>query len=305
MFVGRSQILPSYLASRVNGTCGAAGAGCLDSYFVAAYNCYKGYSADYAGRTPNAVASEQYGGLLLTCNSALYREYVVNVDVALFNSITYYTLNGCNFQARWVLNIIGTGTVNFTGGSFPSVSGAIVYNVIGSRNIYVSSTGVNGHILAVDSVLTQISSVIVGKVIVGNYLYAIQTNRFICAKPGSVILTTTTSADTPADSSVIKVVGNQFVVGDSIQFNGATYTVVGVSTDSINVIPNIPNAAPAGTTIIITVADPAQSRTDLQDGPMASGQPIFATTMENQPDSTSSASVFTIIFAFVVILAMF
>jgi len=301
-FVGGSLTLPQDLLDRVGGTCGEAGPNCLKENFDSAYTCYKGYSDAFANAQANANATIQYGGLLLTCFDNNQRQYVANVDVDLFNSITYYTLNNCNFQAQWVLNIIGTGTVNVTGGSFPSVPGSVVYNVIGARTIIVDSTGVQGAILGVDADLWQTNSVIVGKVVVKNFLYASQTNRFDCLKPGSVVITSFVTSDAEAGSTTINVGGNQFIAGDTVTINGKSYAVIDVSANTIIISPALDSSVATGSTISVVVSDSTVSRTPgRSDGPLITGAPR-ATNMEMMTTQPNSASTLTILVALIAII---
>jgi len=90
---------------------------------------------------------------------------------------TYIVTDNCNFQANWIMNIRGTGDVTFTGAFMAVPDGAVIINVIGQRNVYVTGIRLNAHLLAVDATLNQTGGVIVGKVVAGNVAFALQVNH--------------------------------------------------------------------------------------------------------------------------------
>jgi len=90
---------------------------------------------------------------------------------------TYTVVDGCNFQAEWIINIRGTGAVTLSGDSFPAIPGGVLYNIIGARTVFVHDTQVNGHILAPAATLNQTGGVIVGKVVAADIVFALQINK--------------------------------------------------------------------------------------------------------------------------------
>lgn len=134
IFVGGSYEGPAYQNERITGKCPAEQPNCLGTFFANAKACYNSVSASFAALTPNVEVSTQYtDGLLLKCKTSAATRYVANIDSAALNGITWYFMDGCNFHSEWILNIVGTGNVYITGGSFPSVAGGVVYNVVGAR----------------------------------------------------------------------------------------------------------------------------------------------------------------------------
>jgi len=260
IYVGGHFSGDAYLAARVTG-----GPGSLAGYFTAGRQCYNQFSAQFAATPDNVVQSVQYGGLFLHCNSNTAAAYSVTVLDTVFNSITYYTLDNCNFQASWVINIGGTGTVNFFGGSFPAVAGGLVYNVLGTNRVLnVTGTAVTGHILAPWNILNQTASVIWGKVVVGDVLNLNQVNKPYCVTGNPpVTVSSNVAQTTPSGSKTLLVTGNVFIAGDKLNLGP---TVVSTSTDGKTLTLNTPltGAVSAGTVVSTIVTDPTASRVVVQ-----------------------------------------
>jgi len=180
LFVGNSFNGPSYLNERVTGNC-AGSTGCLDSQFDAVRQCYGGYQTEMASHSDNVAANIQWSGLTVTCNSATSRIYYLTLTPAQMSQFTYTVLNGCNSNARWVINIGGSGPVTFTGASFPANPASVTYNVLGSgRTITVRDINLGGNLIAPYNTVNQPSGVIVGKVIAGDITMSLQENRAQC-----------------------------------------------------------------------------------------------------------------------------
>jgi choice-of-anchor A domain-containing protein len=272
IYVGGTFTGPQYLQQRVTG-----GPGRLDSYFNAARQCYSQFSNTFAATPDNVLQSVQYGGLFLHCNSKTSAAYSVTVPDTVFNSITYYTLDNCNFQASWVINIGGSGTVNFFGGSFPAVAGGLVYNVLGSnRVINVTGTGVTGHILAPWNFLNQTASVIVGKVVVGNVINLVQVNKPACISSNpAVTITSPLTQGAAAGSNSVKVLGNVFIAGDQLNVGS---TVVATSADgkTLTLSPALSGGLSQGAFVTTVVADTTASRVNVQPTQTAGASTLAA-----------------------------
>jgi fibro-slime domain-containing protein/choice-of-anchor A domain-containing protein len=260
IYVGGDFTGPLYLQQRITG-----GPGRLDAYFNAARQCYSTFSTQFAAVTDNVVQSVQYGGLFLHCNSATAAAYSVTVLDTVFNSITYYTLDNCNFQASWVINIAGSGTVDFFGGSFPAVAGGLVYNVLGTnRVVNVTGTGVTGHILAPWNFLNQTASVIVGKVVVGNVINLVQVNKPACVTSNPpVTLSSPLTQNAAAGSNTLNVASKTFIVGDKLNF-GSTVTAISADGKTLTISPPLQGALGVGTVISTVVTNPTASRVYVQ-----------------------------------------
>jgi len=181
MFVGDSFVGPSYLAQSVNGFCPTTG--CLDSSFDGLQTCYDGYQSDLTANADNVATVIQWSGLYITCNSDAPDTYYVTIQANQMNTYTWVSLDNCNPNARWVVNIPGTDEVVFAGATLPGVSGQIIYNIPGvGRSIRVD-TSVVGTILAPRGIFSDAQSLVVGKVIAGDILISHQTNRNACFFP--------------------------------------------------------------------------------------------------------------------------
>jgi len=180
IFVGGTFSGPDYLASEVTGSCPASG--CLDSAFDALQSCYGGYQSTLAAGTDNVDSLIQWSGLYITCHSSSASTYYVTLQASQMSSYTWISLDSCNANARWVINIPGTDDVTFSGGSFPANSASIIYNIQGSgRNVRLQ-TQLTGTVLAPYNKFIDISSVVIGKVIAGD-IVSHQTNRAQCFTP--------------------------------------------------------------------------------------------------------------------------
>jgi len=177
-------------------------------------------------------------------------QYVVSLTPATMSQYTYITVDNCNFQASWVINVRGTEDVYFRGDSFPAIPGGVVFNVLGSgRVIDVTGTAVTGHILAPNNVLHQTGGVIIGKVVVADVTFSLQINKYSCPNPGVVTIPSPVVEDAPAGSPSITVASLAFAAGDALSISGhsTAYTVV-AATDGkkVFVTPSLSEAAPAG-----------------------------------------------------------
>jgi choice-of-anchor A domain-containing protein len=227
IFVGGVFTGPTDLSDRVlGGPC--ASTGCLDAFFDSALSCYRTFQSTELAYNDNAVQSSSFSGMFVTCNDATENTYYIKLTASDLAAVTYFSTSNCNFQANWVINIIGTDDVTFTGGSFPAPAGAVLYNVIGSgRTIYVHDTDLNGHLLAPDNFLNQTNGVIHGKVVVGNVLFSLQINKEdICQTPGNVTLTTVSTGPCTTCTSVTTPGDGGLVPGDTASIDGGQNAVI-------------------------------------------------------------------------------
>jgi fibro-slime domain-containing protein/choice-of-anchor A domain-containing protein len=287
MFVGGvSTVHASLVDRRTGGPCGTPG--CLDSYFNAAKNCYEGFSTVLSNQADNVAKTIVFSLLELTCSAQLDR-YVVSLTPLEMAQFTYTSLVNCNFQAEWIINIRGSGEVQFRGASFPGLPGGVVYNVIGERYITVTGTSVNGHLLAPSSTLNQTGGVVVGKVVAGDVVFSLQVNKPDCPNPDQVYVTTTTEEPADEGESYIQVASlSSLRAGDNIVVAGNSYTIVSAfndGADKFEINRGLVGNVPAGS-VVGGHVDGAASRPSVDPAP------------------TSSASIVAISCALFVILAL-
>jgi len=183
LFVGGAFTGPNYLGQLVTGSCSTSG--CLNSQFDAAQSCYSGYQSSMASLSDNVAKLIQWSGLYITCNSPSETQYVVSLTAAEMSQYTWISLNQCNPNARWVINLRGTGDLTITGGSFPASSAAsVLYNFVGSgRTLNILNTQLEGSILAPNNKVNEPSGVILGKVIAADITASLQVNKARCFFP--------------------------------------------------------------------------------------------------------------------------
>jgi choice-of-anchor A domain-containing protein len=178
-FVAGNYSVPAYLASKVNGTCGD-NVSCLETLFDDAHSCYVDLQNELSGHVDNVDVSVTFSQLKFSCNSSENR-YYATITTDQMNAATWYGISSsCNINAQFVININGTGDVDFHGDGFPANPDNVVYNILGSGRVIDVHTAVNGAILAPNNSLNQTSGVIRGKVIVGDVVFALQINKPVC-----------------------------------------------------------------------------------------------------------------------------
>jgi len=137
-----------------------------------------------ANNADNTVHNVQWSGLYITCNSAIASTYFLTLTPSEMTSYTWTSLSNCNAGARWIINIVGTTDVTFSGGSFPANAEQVIYNIQGSgRTINVGATQVEGSIVAPFNNVNQPNGVILGKVIA-------KKHRFTSNQQGSLLHST-------------------------------------------------------------------------------------------------------------------
>jgi choice-of-anchor A domain-containing protein len=289
IFVGGTFTGAAYLASRVLGNCGDS-QGCLDTYFNAAHSCYNSYQNNLAGVPTNVQVATNWSALVLTCNDDTDDSYSVTITAEDFAESTYWVVNNCNFQATWVINIVGTEDITFHGDNFPGVSGGVVYNVLGSGRTINVQTTVEGSILAPNNDLYQTGGFISGKVVVGNVQFALQINKPDCPNPSSVTINDNTQINSPSGSNTIYLsAGTGIRTGDDVTVGTETNTVTDVATDgTVTLAQPLSNAYPQGTKVTTVV-----------------NNPTFSRVYTNTQNLASSANALSAFFAFIAVLALF
>lgn len=86
-----------------------------------------------AAAPTNAQSRVQWGGVFIKCNSVVDDFYYINIDAADLAASTWWNLENCNFQAHYVLNIVGTSDVLLQGGDFPTITERVIFNIVGSN----------------------------------------------------------------------------------------------------------------------------------------------------------------------------
>lgn len=176
-FVADTASVPSYLQDRINGPCDSGD--CLSAAFSNAQGCFTNLQNSLASLAENVNATLKYSAIQLTCNGAASR-YVASITDDMMAGATWWNLIGCSGNAQWIINVEGSGQVNFHGDSIPTNADNVVYNILGSGRTISVNTGVNGAILAPNNNLNQTGGVIRGVVIAGDIQFALQINRPSC-----------------------------------------------------------------------------------------------------------------------------
>jgi choice-of-anchor A domain-containing protein len=293
IFVGGTFTGEADLAARVLGHCYADAQGCLDTYFNAAHSCYNSYQNSLAGVPSNVQVSLNWSALILTCNDDSDDSYSVTITSEDFADSTYWVVNNCNFQATWVINIVGTDNITFHGDNFPGVSGAVVYNVLGSGRTINVQTTVQGSILAPNNNLYQTGGFISGKVVVGNVQFALQINKPDCPNPSPVTITDITQQESPNGGNTLYLsqatairTGDDVTIGGGSNTESSTCTNV-ASDGTCTLADSLTNTYPVGTKVTTVVNNPGSSR-------------VF-----KSENVASSAMALNAIFALVAVLALF
>jgi hypothetical protein len=211
----------------------------------------------------NAKVSKLYQSAFIECNSRDDTTHVVNITPDLLAQTTHYTLSGCNFQAKWIVNIIGTGDITLQGDTFPANPGAVVYNIIGSGRTLTLTTSFGGSILAPNNNIFQQQGVVIGKVIAGNVPLIHQVNLVHCPKPDPITLLTYTDGPVKAGAASAKLIGDGgFIVGDVLNFGGEDVNVTKIDYNNklFFFATALQNDHGAGTEVSTVVEDPSYAR---------------------------------------------
>jgi len=182
IFVGGTFQGPSYLGGLVSGSCTSSG--CFNSQFDAAQSCYTGYQNTMAALSDNVSKNIHWSGLYITCANPSSLQYVMTLTSQDIAQYTWISLDQCNPSARWIINLVGTGDMTITGGSFPAASSSVIFNFIGSgRTLNIQNTQLDGTVLAPNNIVNQPNGVILGKVIAADITVSLQINKAQCFTP--------------------------------------------------------------------------------------------------------------------------
>jgi len=260
--------------------------------------------------TPNAVAVSKWGGLSVTCNSNTDTFYYLTIDASLFGSSTWWNLENCNFQAYYVINIVGTGPVTIQGADFPTITERVIYNFVGSGRTFTTSTGLNGNILAPANTVSQNNGVTRGLIIAGNIPSAIHAQSPNCQKFAPVTITGKTAA---AGGNKRSVTGlpvysfGSFAIGDSITIGGQTVTIIGATEENgVNyfiVDPPISGSFSKDESFSTTIADPS----NIVRNPIVVTQattPNGGTSSDHKDQTSSSSNVVVALYLVALLLAL-
>jgi len=178
MYVGLTFTGPSYLSDRIVGNQLAYS---MAPYCDAGRAYFTDLQSKFAALGSNANWVLMYGnGLFVTCNNKDDVLYHIAVDDVTISKVNWYSFQNCNFYARWIIDITGTGDVSIQGASIPGIVERVVYNILGSgRDINVVNS-LYGNLLSPNNNLHLPSGVTTGNIVVGNVSSAIQHNRPFC-----------------------------------------------------------------------------------------------------------------------------
>jgi len=220
-YVGGTFTAPTYLTNIRQGSTNQ------DASFNTALTYYEGIQADLAALPTNVVYEIKYtNGLFLNCTSAseIYHLQISDVD---FNQVVWYSLSGCTFSARWIIDITGTGSVSFQGEPFQGIVERVVYNILGSGRTITANNGVAGHILSPQNTYSQSQGVTYGILIVGNVLQARQNNKPNCIYFSPVTISTIiVEPVTIGDVTIYVADLANFIAGDLICIGGDCHKIV-------------------------------------------------------------------------------
>jgi len=200
------------------------------SAFAAGQAYYTSVQSQLSNLPFNAAASMQYGdGLAITCQSPSDLLYHVSITAAMLGQTNWYSLQNCRFDARWVIDVIGTDDVTIKGGQFPGIVERVIYNILGSGRTITANNGVNGHIFAPNNIFYQEIGVTYGLVIAGDIPLAKQNNKPNCKNFRDVTITSELAVGMKAGDKTIYVVDwPALVAGDNVCVNGQCNTLVSV-----------------------------------------------------------------------------
>jgi len=229
-YVAGSLTGQSTLVSRVvsDPAFGVAQAGAA---FDAAKTYYGKVQDTLAALPINAASELKYGdGLFITCTSQTDQLYHLSITAATLSSVNWFSLSGCRFAARWVIDVSGTDDVNFKGSSFPGINERLVWNILGTGRTIFANTGVSGNILAPRNSYSQTQGVTYGMVVVGNVIAARQNNKPNCLNFNSVLVSSKILKTINIGDTQVVVAGvSNFVIGDLVCINSDCKKVTAAS----------------------------------------------------------------------------
>jgi len=294
-----------YLASQYVGNV----SGTIDAAFGAAQKYYTQLQNDLAALPINAAASLQYGdGLSITCNSRTDNLYHLAVDAAVLSGVNWYATSNCNFAARWIIDVTGSGSVSFQGSPFSGIVERVVYNILGSGRTVTANNGVAGHLLAPNNIFNQPVGVTYGLVVFGDIKIAKQNNKPNCKNFGNVTLTSKLSVGLRSGDKIIYVVDlPDYAVGDLVCIGGECRKVVSGAVASTPkrqsggaaITVDTPfNFAHSANTFVLTSLAADASRSDLITYEVASQS-------QNDPFANPSSSAQLVASAVLLLIALF
>jgi len=178
--VAGSVNVPSYLTASVDTPC--TDASCLNDLTSSARGCYNQAQSNLASLSDNvAVTVGQVVGL--SCNSGSNTRNVFTISGSDLSAATSFQLSNCMANSQWVINVVGSDDVTFSGDAFPALAGNVIFNIQGSGRTINANTGVNGAILAPSNSLAMDGGVVHGKVVVAS-AQIVQINLVDCP-PGA------------------------------------------------------------------------------------------------------------------------
>jgi hypothetical protein len=204
------------------------------SAFDTAKAYYQAVASQLAGIPTNAVHEIKYGnGMFITC-SAPSQLYHIKIPAADLSSVDWYSLSGCTFSARWVIDIIGEEDVTIKGQPFPGIVERVIFNVLGNGRTVTGATGVSGHLLAPGNSYTSSAGVSYGLLVANNVVTSLHNALPNCKSFKPVLISTYTTSTVSIGSTTIHVLDvTQFTVGDRICIGGDCHKIVsGEITDS-------------------------------------------------------------------------
>jgi choice-of-anchor A domain-containing protein len=286
-FVGETFTGASYLAARVTETITTLGHN-LDADFESARSYYSSISDNFNLETPNVVTSVQYSAIFFTCNSDVATRYIASVGASTFGQTTWYSVENCNPDASWVINVQDDGSdVVFQGDNFPGIAERVLYNIRGSRTVHIGS-GVAGNILAPHCTVSQTGGVTLGLLIAGDISAALSTLNPFCNDFRPYGITTRSAEGVSAGDTEIPVASfSALIAGDSISIGSETTTITARQTvdgqDVLIVDPALTGDHASGSTIATTVTDTSAPRVpdtvEIITTPQSSASAVFASVI--------------------------
>jgi len=289
---------PAYLVPRIIGISTIVGD--KDSDFDAARVFYSNLQTRFASFGDNVQVTTQYGGLFLKCQSMEDSIYFASIDGDDLSTSTWWSLDNCNIQSSFVLNIRGNNDVTIGGGRFPAIIERVIFNVLGSGRVINLLTEIAGNLLAPNNIYHQTNGVSKGLVIVGDVTAVVQSNLPNCLKFDDVVISARTRARIEGGELVPVFNFGSFNIDDQVDVGGEKGTITdGVYDEDGNLFlvvdPALTGTHDEGTTVSTIVSDPGNTpRTQIK-------------AVKYVPSSSSDASSLVACFALIaaLLLALF
>jgi len=177
MFVGEVANIPSYLANRrTGGPCQS----CLDEVFECLFGYYLSLSDSYLIQATNAQVKLVESALHVITEDTSAPRYYLQVDASDINQADEWISDNVNLSAEFIITITGTEDVYFNGGSFFGDPNKVVFNVPGSRYVFVQAVDLTGALLAPLATLSQSGGDERGLVIVAEVIRFLEARKPNC-----------------------------------------------------------------------------------------------------------------------------